>query len=179
MEHILYKAILIHLEKYNFLSDCQHGFRQGRSCETQLVTTLEDIALNMDRGIQTDMLILYFSKAFDVVPHQHLLAKLKYYGIRGNILFWISTWLTQRNQRAVVNGKYSEPTKFLSGVPQGTVLAPLFFLMFVNDIGDNLSPKTKLRLFADDTVLCRSITSENEARILQNDLDLDLTNLFL
>ena len=122
-----------------------------------------------------DMLVLDFSKAFDVVPHQRLLAKIKYYGIRGNILFWISTWLTQRNQRVVVSGKYSEPTKILSGAPQGTVLVPLFFLMFVNDIGDNLSSKTKLRLFADDTVLYRSITSENEARILQK----DLTNLFL
>ena len=98
MEPILYKAILIYLEKYNILTDCQRGFRQGRSYETQLVTTLEDMALNMDRGIQTDMLIR-------CCPRQHLLGKLQYYGIRGNIFFWISTWLIQRNQRVVINGK--------------------------------------------------------------------------
>ena len=156
MEHILHKAILIYLEKYNILTECQHGFRQGRSFE-------EDIALNMDSGIQTDMLIW-------CCPRQRLLAKLQYYGIRGNVFFWISTWLIQRNQRVVVNGKLSEPSKVLSGVPRGTVLAPLFFfMMFVNDIGDNLSSKTKLRLFSDDTkctVLYRPRDSEKEARIL-------------
>ena len=93
MEHILYKAILIYLEKYNILTDCQHGFRQGRSYETQLVTTLEDIALNSN------------GHAYMMLPRQRLLAKRQYYGIRGNIFFWISTWLIQRNQRVVVNGK--------------------------------------------------------------------------
>ncbi|KXJ16916.1 putative RNA-directed DNA polymerase from transposon X-element [Exaiptasia diaphana] len=171
LEHILYKAIINHLEKYNILTYCQHGFRQGRSCETQLVTTLEDIALNMDKGIQTDMLILDFSKAFDVVPHQRLLAKLNFYGVRGNILSWISTWLTQRHQRVTINGDFSNPTKVQSGVPQGTVLSPLFFLLFVNDIGQNLSPKTKLRLFADDTAVYRSITTEDDVKTLQNDLN--------
>lgn len=110
MEHILCKDILIHLEEYNILTDWQHRFRQERSYDTEHVTTVEDISLNMDIGIQTDMLILDFSKAFDVVPHQRLLAKLKYYGIRGNIFFWISTWLIQKNQRVVVNGKYSKRT---------------------------------------------------------------------
>ena len=99
MAHILYKAILIYLEKYNILTDCQRGFRQGRSYETQLVTTLEDIALNMDSGIQTDMLIW-------CCPCQRLLAKLQYYWIRGNIYFSgssigqfkeIKEWLSTEN----------------------------------------------------------------------------------
>lgn len=109
-KHILCKTILIHLEKFNIPIDCQHGFRQGRSYETQLVTTLPDIALNMGSSIQMDMLNIRFFKTFWCCPPSTL--KLEYYGVRGNILSWISTWLTQRYQRVVVNGGTSSPFHF-------------------------------------------------------------------
>ena len=93
-----------HLEKYNILVDYQHGFRQKRSCESQLVTTIEDISRHLDNKEQVDMLILDFSKAFDVVPHIRLLQKLEHYGIKGKILEWIKAWLTQCQQCVAVEG---------------------------------------------------------------------------
>lgn len=100
--------------EFNILADFQHGCRKGRSCETQLATNLEDIALNMDSGIQTDMLILVF-KSFWCCPPPTPSHKAEILWDWGNILSWICTWLTQRNQRLVVNGKFSAPTKVLSG----------------------------------------------------------------
>ena len=175
MEHILYKSIITHLEKHNILMDYQHGFRKGRSCESQLLITIEDVAKQVDSGVQTDMIILDFTKAFDTVPHQRLIEKLEHYGVRGNIKAWISSWLTQRHQKVVVNGQQSKSVEVLSGVPQGTVLAPLLFLIYINDIGHSISPSSKLRLFADDTILYSPITSEQDTQTLQRDLH----NLFL
>ena len=138
--------------------------------ESQLITTIEDLAKNLDRGMQTDALILDFQKAFDKVPHQRLLEKLKYYGIRGNILKWIAQWLTSRTQSVVVDGESSRPAHVKSGVPQGTVLGPLMFLIYINDIADNISSGTNIRLFADDCLLYRVIKSSTDTDILQKDL---------
>ena len=102
------------------------------------------------------MLILDFTKAFDTVPHQRLLMKLKHYGIDSNLHRWISSWLTERTQQVVVDGDYSSCKKVRSGVPQGTVLWPLMFLLYINDIGDHLNHST-IRLFADDCLLYRTM----------------------
>ena len=98
MEHLLFRHIMTHLENHNILSHFQHGFRSQHSCESQLIITVEDLARNLDYGLQTDTLILDFQKAFDTVPHQRLIQKLDHYGIRGNILEWIKCWLTSRTQ---------------------------------------------------------------------------------
>jgi hypothetical protein len=103
MEHIVYRHIIDHLEIHGILADHQHGFRRQRSCETQLVNTIEEVARSIDNRQQIDMLILDFSKAFDTVPHQRLLQKMHHYGIKGNILKWVSGWLTQRHQRVCVD----------------------------------------------------------------------------
>ena len=95
MEHIICKHILTHLEKYDTLTILQHGFRTGFSCETQLIVTLHDLMKYRDKKIQVDMAILDFSKAFDTVPHNRLLCKLNHYGIKGNTLKWIGTFLKQ------------------------------------------------------------------------------------
>ena len=94
MEHIIYRHVMSHLERHSILADHQHGFRQHRSCETQLVNTIEQVARSLDRREQVDMLVLDFSKAFDTVPHQRLLRKMEFYGINGEVLNWISDWLT-------------------------------------------------------------------------------------
>ena len=99
--------------------------------------------------------MLDFSKAFNTVPHQHLLKKLKYYGINGKLHNWLSSWLTQRSQRVVIDGYESEYARVISGVPQGTVLGPVMFLLYINDINDNIS--TSLRLFADDCIIYKTM----------------------
>ena len=93
MEHILYHHIMAHLGQQNILKDYQHGFRKGRSCETQLIITIEEIAKSLDNRSQVDLLILDFSKTFDTVPHARLLKKLEHYGINGSVNGWIKAWL--------------------------------------------------------------------------------------
>ena len=110
-----------------------------------------------------------FAKAFDKVPHRRLLHKLDYYGIRGSTHKWISSWLSGRSQQVVLGGQASDPVPVLSGVPQGSVLGPILFLIFINDLPDNI--KSSVRLFADDCVLYRNIHSLQDSLILQRDLD--------
>jgi hypothetical protein len=90
MEHILVSNIMKHLESHSILADQQHGFRKGRSMETQLILTSDDILKSLDKNTQTDIIVMDFSKAFDKVPHQHLLHKIDYCGVRGPVLHWIS-----------------------------------------------------------------------------------------
>ena len=170
MEHILFHHIMCHLEKYSILSHFQHGFRSKHSCESQLIITIEDLARNLDHSFQTDLQILDFQKAFDTVPHQRLLCKLDHYGIRGKIWTWIKNWLTSRTQKVVVEGESARPAPVISGVPQGTVLGPLMFLMYINDIASDLNSATQIRLFADDCLLYRVIKSQRDHEILQKDL---------
>ena len=137
-----------HLDKYSLLYSNQHGFRKKHSCETQLIATCEDLARSVDMGSQMDLQILDFSKAFDKVPHQRLINKLMHYGIQSHTLSWISSWLRKRSQRVLVDGSESDWIRVTSGVPQGTVLGPLMFLLFINDIHEEITGT--LRLFADD-----------------------------
>ena len=119
LEHIICKQTLKHLDIHNILTNRQHGFRSGHSCESQLIITANDLAKSMNDKVQTDMAILDFSKAFDKVPHTRLLAKLDYYGIRSNLLRWAKCFLTKRSQRVVLDGVASTWDQVLSGVPQG------------------------------------------------------------
>ena len=169
MEHVIRTQVTEHLEKNNIFSDAQHGFRKRRSCETQLLLTVDDLAREIDRGGQTDTILLDYAKAFDKVPHQRLVMKLYYYGIRGRTLIWIQNFLANRTQQVAVEGEKSETADVTSGVPQGSVLGPTLFLVYINDIGDNIT--SKLRLFADDTILYRSIRNSTDTRILQEDLE--------
>ncbi|XP_072022667.1 uncharacterized protein [Amphiura filiformis] len=126
-EHILKSNVMQHLDTYNILCENQHGFRRNHSCETQLINTIQDIALQLDQKQQVDMIIMDFAKAFDKVPHQRLLLKMSRYGIRGKTLKWTEAFLTQRKQRVVIEGKSSEWIKVESSVPKGTVTGPMDF----------------------------------------------------
>ena len=169
LEHVIVSKTVKHLERYNILNDCQHGFRANRSCETQILTLYHELASSLDKKVQTDMIILDFSKAFDRVPHQRLLKTVHHYGIRGNTHQWISSFLNSRTQQVQVEGQSSEKVPVVSGVPQGSVLGPVLFLMFINDLPDNINSRT--RLFADDCILYRQIRNNNDQHLLQEDLD--------
>ena len=117
LEHIVYSHIFSHLSRYNILTEEQHGFRQFRSCETQLIATIHDLAENLNNGKQTDVILLDFTKAFDKVPHGHLCSKLNQLGINGSLLSWIKCFLADRYQQVTINGEKSSPALVTSGVP--------------------------------------------------------------
>jgi hypothetical protein len=118
----------------------------------------------------TDLIIMDFAKAFDKVPHRRLLYKLNYYGISGLTLHWISAFLTNRTQRVVIDGKSSSTVPVTYGVPQRTVLDPVLFLVYINDLFDYLT-HSQLRLFADDSIIYMPIKSQHDCNKLQQDLD--------
>ena len=154
---------------HNLLYDLQHGFRSKRSCETQLVTLIEELMWNSLAGSQTDLVLLDFSKAFDKVNHQKLLLKLHLYGIRGPSLKWIQAFLSGRTQTVVLENEKSDTVPVTSGVPQGSVNGPILFLIYINDLPDRT--RSKVRLFADDTAIYLTVSSLQCAQILQQDLD--------
>ena len=168
LEHIISSHIRQHLDQHKILSKFQHGFRKFFSCETQLLVTLQDLLSFRDKNIQIDMAVLDFSKAFDTVPHRHLLGKLSHYGINGPILRWIGAFLEDREQGVVVEGQRSPSARVLSGVPQGTVLGPLLFLIHINDLPSVVH--SQVRLFADDCLMYRPIYSVDDQSALQRDL---------
>jgi len=149
MEHTIYSNGCKHLEYHGILTPRQHGFRPRFSCETQLVSCINDWAKWMA------IAIFNFSKAFDGVPHCRLFSKLSQYGICGTVQDWLHSFLSDRYQRVVVNGAQSSWLPVLSGVPQGTVLGPLLFLIYINDIV--LGIDSEICFFADDCILYREI----------------------
>ena len=167
LEHLIYSSVYKHLETNCILSDAQHGFRKNRSCETQLIITVNELAsrLNLE---QVDVITLDFSKAFDKVPYARLFCKLEFYGIRSTYLKWIKEFLTDKKQHVVIDNKFSTPSTVLSGVPQGSVLGPLLFQLFINDLPNGIDSLVKL--YADDVLIMRSITTSDDHQILQNDL---------
>ena len=168
IEHIIHSSVITHLENHSILTDFQHGFRKRRSTETQLILTVQDLVSNLNAGEQTDVILLDFSKAFDKVPHNRLLLKLQHYGVRGNILAWIRDFLSDRTQEVVLDGTTSTRCSVTSGVPQGTVLGPLLFLVYINDMPSCV--QSPARLFADDCLVYKKIRSQDDCIALQEDL---------
>ena len=169
LENILRDKIVKYLEKNKLISDTQHGFRNKRSCLTNLLDFFYDIMNIYDETKSVDIVYLDFQKAFDKVPHKRLLAKLKAHGFSGNVLRWIDDWLTGRKQRVVINGKESDWINVTSGVPQGSVLGPILFLIYINDIDEGLV--CRLSKFADDTKIGNSAATPLQRQTIQSDLD--------
>ena len=168
-EKIVKNHIFTFLENANLIKDFQHGFRKGRSCLTNLLDLFEYITKCLDNGECIDIVYLDFSKAFDRVSHMLLKYKLIAHGITGNLLEWIVEWLKNRKQRVILNGVKSNWKPVISGVPQGSVLGPLLFILYINDI--ELHLKNKISAFADDSKIVSSINNIGDCFKLQHDIN--------
>ena len=158
----------------SLLDDRQHGFLSQRSCTTNMVNFLDSVVLSVNdlKTVSTDVVYFDFAKAFDSVNHDLILTKLKsMYHIDGRLLKFIQSYLQGREQSVVIENCVSSSKPVLSGVPQGSILGPILFVLFINDLPSGLSPGTELALYADDTKIWRGITSYLDHQLLQNDIN--------
>ena len=170
LESIIRDSVIKHMRDNELFSDRQFGFITGRSTVLQMLRVLDIWTEILDQGGSLDIIYCDFMKAFDKVPHRRLLLKIEKYGITGNILGWISSFLHKRSQKILVNDSYSKPSPVTSGIPQGSVLGPLLFVIYINDLPDVVDPDTFIFLFADDTKVFKRIESPSDQTQLQTDL---------
>ena len=169
LESLIPESIIEHFKWNKLFSTKQFGFISGRSTTLQLLTVLESWTKTLDEGGTVDCIYMDFMKAFDTVPHQRLLEKIKRYGIGGSVLGWISAFLTNRQQRVCINGNYSGWGKVTSGIPQGSVLGPILFVIYINDLPDVIK-NSFAYLFADDTKVYKNVACDEDNQALQCDL---------
>ena len=168
METILKERIVEHLKSHGLNDEKQHGFTSGRSCQTNLIDFFDWVTKIIDGGGAVDIAYLDFSKAFDTVPHRRLINKLQSLSLDSHIVEWIRQWLKDRQQRVVVNGVYSDHGLVTSGVPQGSVLGPILFNIFISEIAECLNGK--VCLFADDTKICNRVDVPGGIHQMEKDL---------
>ena len=157
------------MEANNLFTDHQFGFRKGHSCTTQLIEVLDTWTNSLDSKSDVDVIYFDFQKAFDTVPHRRLLKKLEAYGVKGKVHRWISEFLKERKQRVVLNGKYSSWMDITSGIPQGSVLGPVLFLIYINDLPESVA--NAIKLFADDTKLYGPSNNIFDQESIQEDVN--------
>ena len=168
LERLIYDKIIDFISQS--ISVSQFGFLNGKSTLQQLLVFLHLVHNNISNKLQTDVIYLDFRKAFDSVPHDRLLIKLRSMGITGNLWCWFQAYLSSRFQLVSVNRHHSNTLPVTSGVPQGSILGPLLFLVFINDI-PTLVKSARLLLFADDTKCVKSVKDHSDCSHLQSDLD--------
>jgi len=160
VESIIRDQLVQHLDYNNLITNSQHGFRKGYSCTTNLLVFLETVTAEIDSKHNVDAIYLDLAKAFDKVPHRPLMLKLRAHGVDGLVGSWIKSWLTDRWQRVCLEGSYSSWTRVWSGVPQGSVLGLVLFLIFINGI--DMAVSSNVLKFADDTKLYRVVDCQQE-----------------
>ena len=168
-EKVICMHIVMHLEQHNLLNPTQHGFRTGRSCLSQLLAHYDRVLSLLEQGLNVDVIYLDFAKAFNKLEFNITLKKLKLLGIDGKVGRWLHSFLTNRKQTVVVNGEKSDPCPVISGVPQGSVIGPLLFLVLISDIDKEVA-HSFLSSFADDTRIGKGISSQQDTALLQEDL---------
>ena len=156
-EKIVTSRVVSFWTEHQLLNPSQFGYLEGRSTVSQLLSCYNDWCLTRNSSKASDVIFLDLSKAFDSVPHEHLLLKLNRNGIDGQLHLWFRNFLTNRKQRVLIHGSYSDWSPVTSGVPQGSILGPVMFLIYVNDIPDIITSTAKL--FADDTKIYRQINN--------------------
>ncbi|CAL4061820.1 unnamed protein product, partial [Meganyctiphanes norvegica] len=168
-ERVIKKYVLSHLINNNLLNEKQHGFVPGRSTQSQLLAHYKDIYEALEEGVRVDTVFLDFAKAFDKVDFNILMRKVIKHKIKGKVGHWIKEFLTNRKFKVIVNGEISESEDVLSGVPQGTVLAAILFIIMISDIDENVKACV-VRCFADDTRVSKKIQDEEDKSKMQEDL---------
>jgi hypothetical protein len=171
LESIIKDEIMGHLTAENLINDSQHGFMPGRSCASNLTIFLDALTKVIDNGKAADVFYLDFAKAFDKVPHARLMVKVKAKGIDGKIGKWLEEWLSNRVQSVAVNNETSDESEVKSGIPQGTIMGPPLFTIFIDDIDDFVKLIELLIKFADDNKGFKVIESEQDRIKLQGALD--------
>ena len=169
LEKVIRKRIIDHMDNQNLFSNKQFGFLGGRSTSLQLLSVLDSWTEILDRGGEVNTIYMDFMKAFDKVPHARLMKKMRAYNISETLCKWVEDFLSNRKQCVRVNGSRSSWHDITSGIPQGSVLGPVLFVIFINDLPECV--KSSVFLFADDTKLFREIASTDDINILQSDLD--------
>ena len=175
-ERVLQKKLLDYLESNGLLSCNQHGFRKGCSCLSELLAHFNHLYENLANNHDSDTVYLDFSKAFDKVDHELLLKKLTLYGIKGKVFSWIKSFISNRVQKVVIEGEFSIIEFVISGVPQGTVLGPLLFLIFVNDMTLSVE-HSELKMFADDSRLIKAVHPTECTDLDHSHLQSDIENV--
>ena len=169
LERIVKEELL--MRTYSYLDARQHGFLENKSCATNLVGLCDSVSLSLHENIRTDVIYFDFAKAFDSVNHDMILCKLKSkYNVDGTLLKFLVDYLRGRQQCVLVGGKLSSTLGVRSGVPQGSILGPLLFVLFINDISEGISPGTEISLYADDTKIWRKIVTGEDIARLQKDI---------